>query len=240
MERDYYRILEVSRDASEREIKRAYHRLARERHPDKGTTPSQVKRLQDEFAQISTAYNILKDKQKRSEYDARLKKDEAKRAEAGEPAQRTTKAAASSAKPRPGMGRDRSSIAQRAYAKGIQLFNAGDYRRAVEFFEAAIQNDDSEATYHARLGLALMRSHGGFARAVSAIKRAIELDPYNTDHRLVLGNAYETVGSTSMATKTYREILKWDSSNAEAMHRLERLGSSGSVFDKLLKMIKRQ
>lgn len=242
METDYYQVLEVRRDASEREIKRAYHRLARERHPDKGTTPDEVRKLQEEFALISTAYNVLKDKDKRAEYDARLKKEKAGEGDGEAP---STTAPAGKALTKAGVkgaaaSRERSAIAQRAYAKGLQLFNAGDYGRAKEFFEAAIKNNDNDANYHAKLGICLMRSHQGFSRAVQAIQRAIEMDPYNIGHRLTLGETYETVGSTSMAIKTYQEILKWDTTNTKALARLTALGAApGQTFlDKLLRKFK--
>jgi curved DNA-binding protein CbpA len=243
-ERDFYRILEISRDASERDIKRAYHRLARERHPDKGSTPDQVRQLQEEFALISTAYNVLKDKQKRAEYDARLKKEDEKRAKEegqGRPAAATSRPASPSsavaaAVKSAGSVQQRSGIAQRAYTKGVQLFNAGEYERSCEFFEAAIKNDDSEAVYHVKLGMALMRAHKKFSRAITAIKRAIELDPYNVEHRLVLGESYEMVGSESLAIRTYQEILKWDATNVRALERLTQLGAApGQSF--LQKMI---
>jgi curved DNA-binding protein CbpA len=236
MEPDYYQILKIPRNAPEKDIKRAYHRLARERHPDKGTTPEETQRLQEEFAQISTAYNVLKDKDKRAEYDSRLQKEVAKQARGEEEppvksavatAAPTGSAAAPQAAAAKGGAapRDRAAIAQRAYSRGIQLFNLGDYARACEFFDAAINNNDTEAMYYVKLGLSLMRSHQGFNRAVGAIQRAIELDPYNTDHRMALGEIYETVGSTSLAIKTYEEILKWDATNARALDRLKMLGA---------------
>ena len=251
MERDYYQILEVARDASEKDINRAYHRLARERHPDKGTTPEQVHLLQEGFALISTAYNTLKDKDKRAEYDTRLRKEEGRRTQEGDQTPSagptavaagagTMPAAASAAKG--GSSRERVAIAQRAYAKGVQLFNAGDYTRACEFFDAAIKNNDADAMYHAKLGLSLMRSHQGFSRAVSAIQRAVELDPYNVDHRLALGEIYETVGSTSLAIKAYQDLLKWDTTNARALERLTALGAGAgrSPLRWLRKFLKRR
>lgn len=246
MERDYYQILEVTREASEKDIKRAYHRLARERHPDKGTTPEQIQQLQEEFSLISTAYNTLKDTEKRAEYDVRLGKEDARRSGGeSEPSGGKATTAAGGA-PAAGTGartvgpRERASIAQRAYSKGMQLFNVGDFPRASEFLEAAIKNDDSQALYHAKLAAALMRAHKGFNRAVSAVQRAIELDPYNVEHRLVQGEIYETVGSKTKAIATYREILKWDASNVQAQERLSALGGSGvSLLDKVRRYFKR-
>jgi len=124
----------------------------------------------------------------------------------------------------------------------MQLFNVGDFSRAADFFEAAIKNDDTQAVYYAKLAVALMRSHKGFNRAVSAVQRAIELDPYNIEHRLVMGEIYETVGSKSKAITTYQEILKWDASNAKAIERLSALGAGlgQSFLDKVLRILKRR
>lgn len=59
---DYYSILGVSKTASPDEIKRAYRKLAMKHHPDKGGD-------EETFKQISTAYDVLSDPQKRSQYD---------------------------------------------------------------------------------------------------------------------------------------------------------------------------
>ncbi len=63
--RDYYDTLGVSRDASEEEIRRAYRRLARENHPDVSREPDAGQR----FAEISEAYEVLRDPDKRRRYD---------------------------------------------------------------------------------------------------------------------------------------------------------------------------
>jgi curved DNA-binding protein CbpA len=68
---DYYDILKVKRTASAAEIKSAYRKLARERHPDvKGGTETAAR----EFAQLSLAYRTLSDPQERAYYDSQLKR----------------------------------------------------------------------------------------------------------------------------------------------------------------------
>lgn len=63
---DPYRILGVSRRASQADIKKAYKKLVRKWHPDKNKHPH----AEDRFIEISKAYEILSHEEKRSEYDA--------------------------------------------------------------------------------------------------------------------------------------------------------------------------
>jgi molecular chaperone DnaJ len=70
MTKDYYGILEVSRDANEEEIKKAYRSLAQEWHPDKHPEEEDQKKAEEKFKEISEAYSVLADKEKRGNYDA--------------------------------------------------------------------------------------------------------------------------------------------------------------------------
>lgn len=67
MGKDYYNILKVSRSASDEDLKRAYKRLALFWHPDKN--PSNKHEAEAKFKQISEAYDVLSDPQKRQIYD---------------------------------------------------------------------------------------------------------------------------------------------------------------------------
>lgn len=63
MAKDYYDILGVSKDASDDDIKRSFRKLAHQYHPDKNGGNS------EKFKEINEAYQVLSDKQKRSQYD---------------------------------------------------------------------------------------------------------------------------------------------------------------------------
>jgi DnaJ-class molecular chaperone len=63
---DLYSILGVARDADDGAIKKAYRKLAKELHPDRNTdNPEAAAR----FSQVTTAYDLLSDKNKRAQYD---------------------------------------------------------------------------------------------------------------------------------------------------------------------------
>ena len=64
--RDYYEVLEVERSANGAEIKKAYLKLAKKYHPD---TNSSDPSAEIKFKEISEAYEVLKDEQKRAAYD---------------------------------------------------------------------------------------------------------------------------------------------------------------------------
>jgi DnaJ-class molecular chaperone len=64
---DHYKVLGVKPDASAEEIKRAYRTLAKKYHPD---STGGDKRAENKFKEVSTAYDVLGDPDKRAQYDA--------------------------------------------------------------------------------------------------------------------------------------------------------------------------
>ncbi len=67
MGKDYYAILGVARNASKDEIKKAYRELAKKYHPD--LNPQNKKEAEEKFKEISEAYEVLMDDQKRARFD---------------------------------------------------------------------------------------------------------------------------------------------------------------------------
>jgi molecular chaperone DnaJ len=64
---DLYKVLGVSKTASDEEIKKAYRKLAREHHPDRNPGD---KAAEEKFKEISAAHDVLSDPEKRKQYDA--------------------------------------------------------------------------------------------------------------------------------------------------------------------------
>jgi curved DNA-binding protein CbpA len=243
----YYEILGVKPGASDKEIKQAYYRLARDLHPDKAANDEERKKHEQLFADISKAYNVLKEKARREEYDRTLKRVEEKELKAGQQPAEKKDGTSVSEKEREAKAAERSGeriqIARKAYNMGMHVMKLGDLDQAVGFFEAAINNDDSEAVYFYRLAMAMVHGSKSFTRTVESCNRAVEIDPYNMDYKLLLGEIYEKAGGISKAKEIYEEILKWDATNEKARQHLATLGfgkgkgGSKSFFKNILKKL---
>ena len=66
LEKDFYKVLGVSKDVDDAALKKAYRKLARQFHPD--SNPGDAK-AEARFKEISEAYSVLSDKEQRAEYD---------------------------------------------------------------------------------------------------------------------------------------------------------------------------
>ena len=64
--KDYYQILGLTKSASEQEIKKAYRKLALQYHPDKNKGD---KSMEEKFKEVTKAYEVLSDPQKKQTYD---------------------------------------------------------------------------------------------------------------------------------------------------------------------------
>ena len=147
---DYYEILGVAKEAAPAEIRQAYLRLAKERHPDRFSDPVEKERAQTFFKELTAAFNTLFNPGRRREYDAERQR------------------------PRP---QGPEEIAKDAFARGLKMLEEGSYEDAVTLLRTAVHNDPNEARYHAGLGRALGR-HPKMAReGIQSLERAIQISP---------------------------------------------------------------
>lgn len=155
----YYEILGVGRTASAAEIRQAYVRLAKERHPDRFPDPAERARAEAFFKELTAAYNTLGNERGRAEYDVSLS-----RPRDAPPAE----------------------IAKQAYADAMQQYEKRDYHQAVELLRTAVHHVPDEARYHAALALALARNPHWVREAIQSAERATQLAPTNPAYHVEL------------------------------------------------------
>lgn len=149
---DYYQMLGVDAQATASEIRLAYARLARERHPDRFSDPAEKQRAQSEFQEITTAFNTLMNPRSRQDYDA--------------------------ARHRP-VPRTPEEIARDAFERAQAQLEGGSLDEAVTLLRTAVHHAPGEPSYLAALGRALARVPEAAREAVQVLDRVTQLQPAN-------------------------------------------------------------
>ena len=155
---DHYQLLEQSRSTLPAALKQAYHRAAKTYHPDAlaraGLDEESLRRATRVFAEISSAYAVLSDPERRRGYDVSLAGD------------------------REGIDADRLANAETNYRKGEILVRQGNFRGAIDYLRVAVELWPGEAEYQSALGWALFKKTPSEPKAARQhLERAVELAP---------------------------------------------------------------
>lgn len=204
VEKDYYKILGVSPTVSQDEIKKAFFKLAKKYHPDKHRG-SESGEYEIRFAQINEAYNVLKDKTAKSEYDSRAK------------AQPTAATASS----------DNKYRAEELYQTALKAIKLKDVNSAIDLLKAAVRLEPEKAEYYSTLGLALSEKPRRLHEAREMCEKAVEIEPYDVGNYLNLGKVYKKAGLHMRAQKQFEKALHWDPENAIARYELQGVRQKG-------------
>jgi curved DNA-binding protein CbpA len=188
---NHYEVLGVAKSASTAEIRSAYARLAREKHPDRFPDPAQKAKAQEEFQVITAAFNALSNEKARREYDEAL---------ARPPAPTTPE-----------------EIGKQALLRGVQAYEAKQNFDAVELLRTAVQHLPGDPRAHAALARALSRNPQWVREAVGAIEKAIQLAPRHAPFHAELAQMLLGQNLRLRARKAAEAALKLDPDNVDAL-----------------------
>jgi curved DNA-binding protein CbpA len=177
----YYEILGIPKTASSAEIRQAYARLARERHPDRFTDPEEKARAHEFFRDLTTAFNTLSNEKSRREYDIE------------------------SQTPRSAVPEE---IARHAFETGVARLKARDFHEAVQQFRVAVRHMPEEPRFHAALASALANNPHWVREAIEAIDNAIRLAPQEPAFHLQLARLLDGQGLKLRARKAAEAALR--------------------------------
>jgi tetratricopeptide (TPR) repeat protein len=199
----YYQILNISKQASEEDIKKAYFQLARKYHPDRfgrSTPAAERVKIEDVFDKITKAYRTLTDRELRKVYDIK------------------TPAAGADDK-----GKDAFKYADTKFRQAKTLYGQGRYEDAINLLEEVVRLNRMKGAYFLLLGLTEMKIPGLRRRAEEHFLRAIELEPWNPECYVGLGILYRLEGMTLKATRQFQKALEYDGDHETALRELEAL-----------------
>ena len=198
MPEDYYAVLGVPRTASIADIRQAYSRLAREKHPDRFTDPTARARAHEQFRDITTAFNTLTNDKNRREYDQSLER------------------------PRPTTPEE---IAADAYERGVAHLQAGQHEAAVELLRSAVHHAGAQARHHAALAVALARNPASVREAIQSADRAAQLEPAAASHHVLLAELLLNQGLKLRARRAAEGALRLNPADARARRVLDEASS---------------
>lgn len=226
-----YEILEISPGASLDEIKAAYHRLAKQWHPDR-FTGGEKEAAESKFRAFAEAFNALKDEGRRQQYEEAAPRGQ------GVPRDAALPLIASA----PSKQKDAADWVEEAR----QALAARNGEKAVGFAQMALRLEPERAEAHALLARALDLSQGDRRLMVKSLETAIRLDPKDADSTIMLAEAYQALGMLARASRMW-EVARNLAPNhrhfvqqrkASAAEKLKGAGSLGEQFAALVARIK--
>jgi curved DNA-binding protein CbpA len=196
---DYYQLLGLGPQASVAEIRQAYSRLAREKHPDRFQDADEKQKAQRLFQDITTAFNTLSNPRSRQEYDQARDRPQPKTPE---------------------------EIATDAFESSQAALEAGDLSQAVTLLHRAVHHAPGNVGYQLALGRALGRATSREAQrdAVAILERVIQVSPQNAAAFLELAGVLARSGLKLRAQKTVEAGLRVDPRNAKLLRLAAELG----------------
>ncbi len=211
---DYYRILGVSRDASKEDIEQAYFDLARRLHPDIAGGGEEATAR---FMLINEAYQTLGSPVARKEYDKEL--GEAPFVKQVDMKTSTTKATAAPAtareEPRAGAAQRLDDKVKRAIRQSDRLCEQGNFWAASDMLQRLIPAYPRQPALRralARTALGKLR----FREAAEHLQVACEVEYFNSDNHVLLGEAYMKGRQWAKARDALRDALSWNEDNERA------------------------
>ena len=195
---DYYAILGVPRTASTSDIRQAYARMARDKHPDRFSDPAERAQAHEFFRELTSAFNALSNDKNRREYDASLERPRA-------------------------TGPD--EIAREAYERAIQHVEANQFHEAVELLRSAVHHAPGQARYHGTLATALARNPHWVREAIQDAERAAQLEPRTAAYQVLIAELLLSQGLKLRARRAAEAALRLTPNDARALRVLEEAGA---------------
>ncbi|HEX6899596.1 MAG TPA: DnaJ domain-containing protein [Thermoanaerobaculia bacterium] len=203
MARDFYSVLAVPRNATEDQIRQRFRELARTRHPDLFQGEAK-KRAEVEFQDLTQAFNVLSDPERRRRHDVELVRPE----EQGAP--------------------DGRQLARVYLQRGVKAYKEKSWPEAASNFDLATKSDPRNAQAWHHLAQACSHQRNWLPQAVAAIEQACQLEPMNPSYLKQAGRICALAGQAERAVQYYRKSLQWGGDDPDVRQVIDELTRSSS------------
>jgi curved DNA-binding protein CbpA len=211
--KNYYSVLGVPRNATEPQIRARFKQIVRQRHPDRFRDEAKLL-AEREFQDLTEAFNILTNAERRRQHDLELARPEAQQ------------------------GVDSRQLAKVYLQRGARAYREKNYLAAADNFDRATKAEPDNALAWYNLALTCGHQQRWLPRAIAAVTRACELEPMNVTYLLSAGRIFARGGMYTRAEQFYQEALQWGGDGAaiaaelEEMRRGARRAKGGGLFGK--------
>lgn len=188
---NYYHLLGLPDSAPIETVKASYFKFSEKYHPDRiQVAPDSTAKIKatEVFAEINRAFEVLSNKEKKSDYDVRGRNPE-------EP-------------PTPATSGEKVKQARQLYLKANALYKKKHYPQAAGVMEEAVRLDDKKPSFFLLLGLCQAKSAETVKSAEQNLKKASEMEPWNADPVFALGELYRSENFLKKADHHFKKALE--------------------------------
>jgi curved DNA-binding protein CbpA len=216
----HFEVLGLERSASGADVKEAYFRLAKRFHPDvhHGENLGDLRdKLEQVFIRIGEAYEVLRDTEKRGEYEAWIGRPKAPAAEVA-----ATHAPAAEAPDPEAEARRAAAVVAEASA----LYEKEKYWDAIQKIDPILETLTDKTRLKAQLVLArcYLQNPKWVKTAKETLETAVREDPKAVEAYALLGGLYRQQDLRSRAASMYRRVLELQPDHKDAAEALAELG----------------
>ena len=201
---DYYSILQLSPDATLKDIKTAFRSLARQYHPDLNLNKTETT---EKFQQISQAYEVLSDEEKRRSYDVARKLGSYNHNQ-----NRSQKTAVTN---QPQSISNRRAV--KFYNQGLKKSQNKQYRQAIAKYTKAIKIEPQFINAYLKR-CEMYYKLGNYQRILDDCERIISINPYIVEAFSYQGIANYSLGYVQRAIDSYSEVIRQKPHHAAAYY----------------------
>lgn len=195
---NYYAILGVPHNATDRQVRQRFLALARERHPDKFQGPEKMA-AETEFQLVTEAFNTLNDAERRRQHDLEL------------------------AQPVGSSESDAAQVSRVYVQRALEEETKGNLKQVVTYLDRATHEDDQNHRAWFELARVLLDNRRTLPRARQAAARACELHPMEPKYLKLAGDLFAEAELRLEAEGFYQRALDWGGSDAVIEERLKSL-----------------